>query len=108
MAKQEQLQGRAAQTGARIVLDQDNPVAGDVVTFTVEAKGATEIDLVCGDANQVNHWPPGTGISTRLPVGSEFTLPEIAGTRDDGYTAVAWLMKKGDPVMGVLFWVTSN
>lgn len=101
-----ELTSRGFSSGSRIELDQENPAAGDIVTFTVQAKGATDIDLVCGDAQEVNHWPPGTASSIRLPVGSSFELPTNPND-DDGYTAVAWLIKKGDAVAGTLFWVNS-
>lgn len=91
----------ASAAGARIELNQSNPVAGDTVTFTVsQASGAKEIRLVCGDARDVNQYPPVSSVQDETkPVGSSFVLAS------GNTTCVAWLLKRGEPLVGTLFWV---
>lgn len=87
-----------ARSSPRIELDQENPTVNQVVTFTVQAKGATEIRLVIGE--RAAFWPP---------VGMD---QDVTGGIDESYTlhypgtAVAWLLKNDVAVAGTIFAVT--
>ena len=88
---------------ARIVLDQDAPKNGDTVTFTVtQSGGAKEVRLVLGEGGKVNLYPPLDPVQDETKaVGSDFVL------QHGDCTGVAWLLKRGKPVVGTLFWITS-
>jgi len=83
--------------GSSIELDQENPKAGDYVTFTIEQGGANPmVQLQAGDRVAF-----GEDIIYDLTQAgdAEFALP------DTSTTAIAWLLKKGEPVVGTLFWI---
>jgi hypothetical protein len=94
----------------RIELNQSNPAFGDSVSFTISNPRAPrpEVRLVCG--KDAAYYPshqavldqtlPYYGDGTR-----EFVLSSDAWTSGSN-TCVAWLMRKGEPSVGVLFWVT--
>lgn len=94
----------------RIELDQANPSFGDSVSFTISNPRAPrpEVRLICG--RDAAYYPstqavldqtlPYYGDGTR-----EFVLSSAAWTTGSN-TCVAWLMRKGEPLVGTLFRVT--
>ena len=94
----------------RIALDQSNPAFGDSVTFTVSNPRAPrpEVRLVCG--RDAAYYPAQQAVLDKtLPYygdGSRaFTLSSDEWTSGSN-TCVAWLMRKGEPFVGTLFWVS--
>jgi hypothetical protein len=86
------------------------PAYGDTVTFTVtNAKTPRpDVRLVCGP--DAAYYPSQQAVLDKtLPYYGdgtrEFVLSSDKWT-GGGNTCVAWLMRKGEPVTGVLFWVT--
>ena len=95
----------------RIELDQSNPAYGDSVTFTVSNPRGPRPDvrLVCGpDAayyNSATRTVLDKTLSYNGDNSTEFVLASDTWT-SGGNFCVAWLMRKGEPLVGTLFWVT--
>ncbi len=107
------LLGLPALAGAgdpRIELDQANPSFGDSVTFTVSNPRAPrpEVRLVCGP--DAAYYPPTQAVLDQtLPYYGGGTREFVLASdtwRSGSNTCVAWLMRKGAPFVGTLFWVT--
>ncbi len=86
------------------------PAYGDSVSFTLSNSRTSRPDvrLVCGP--DAAYYPPTQAVLDKtLPYyGSgtrEFVLASDKWT-GGGNTCVAWMMRKGEPQVGVLFWVT--
>jgi hypothetical protein len=82
---------------------------GDTVSFALSNPRTSrpEVRLVCGP--DAAYYPPSRAVLDQtLPYyGSgtrEFVLASAEWT-DGGNTCVAWMMRKGEPQVGVLFWV---
>jgi hypothetical protein len=90
--------------------DSSGLSVGDHVSFTLSNPRTSkpEVRLVCG--KDAAYYParqavldetlPYYGDGTR-----EFTLSDPDSWSSGGNTCVAWLMRKGEPEVGVLFWV---
>ena len=94
----------------RIELDQPNPSFGDSVTLTVSNPRAPrpEVRLVCG--RDAAYYPSKEAVlDTTLPYYGdgtrEFVLSSDKWT-SGSQTCVAWLMRKGEPFVGTIFWVS--
>ena len=86
------------------------PVYGDSVSFTVTNPKTPrpEVRLVCG--RDAAYYPPQQAVLDKtLPYYGdgtrEFVLASDAWTSGPN-TCVAWLMRKGEPAVGTLFWVS--
>ncbi len=95
----------------RIELDQSNPAYGDTVTFTVSnPRGPRpDVKLVCG-ADAAYYPATQSVLEKTLSYSTDgrttpFVLASDSWT-SGGNTCVAWLMRKGEPLVGTLFWVT--
>lgn len=85
------------------------PAYGDSVSFTVSNARSSrpEVRLVCG--RDAAYYPPAQAVLDKtLPYYGdgprEFVLSSDAWT-SGGNTCVAWLMRKGEPQVGTIFWV---
>ena len=85
------------------------PSYGDSVSFTVTNARTPrpEVRLVCG--RDAAYYPPQQAVlDVTLPYYGngtrEFVLASDTWT-SGGNTCVAWLMRKGEPAVGTLFWV---
>jgi len=85
------------------------PSHGDSVSFTVTNARTSrpEVRLVCG--RDAAYYPPSQAVLDKtLPYYGDgpraFVLSSDAWT-SGGNTCVAWLMRKGEPEVGTLFWV---
>jgi hypothetical protein len=94
----------------RIELNQSNPSFGDSVSFTVSNPRSSKPDvrLVCG--RDAAFYPATQSVLDKtLPYYGdgprEFVLAS-EGWTSGPTTCVAWLMRKGEPSVGTLFWVT--
>lgn len=94
----------------RIELDQSNPSFGTSVTFTLSnPRGPRpEVRLVCG--RDAAYYPPTRAVFDKtLPYYGEGTREFVLASdiwTSGSNTCVAWLMRKGEPFVGTLFWVT--
>jgi hypothetical protein len=94
----------------RIELDQANPSFGDAVTFTVSNPRAPrpEVRLVCG--RDAAYYPPQEAVlDATLPYYGDGTRAFVLSSdkwMSGPNTCVAWLMRKGEPFVGTLFWVS--
>ena len=94
----------------RIELDQSNPSFGESVTFTVSNPRAPRPDvrLVCG--RDAAYYPSQEAVlDTTLAYYGEGTRDFVLSSdkwTSGPNTCVAWLMRKGEPSVGTLFWVT--
>ncbi|MFL6071618.1 MAG: hypothetical protein ACJ73L_02495 [Actinomycetes bacterium] len=86
------------------------PSYGESISFTLSNARTSkpEVRLVCG--SDAAYYPPTQAVLDQtLPYyGSgtrEFVLASDKWT-GGGNTCVAWMMRKGEPQVGVLFWVT--
>lgn len=95
----------------RIELDQSNPSFGDSVTFTVSNPRAPrpEVRLVCG--RDAAYYPPTQAVlDVTLPYYGDGTRAFVLSSESwtgGGNTCVAWLMRKGEPFVGTIFWVNA-
>jgi len=85
------------------------PSYGDSVSFTVSNARTPrpEVRLVCG--RDAAYYPPTQAVLDKtLPYygdgAREFVLASDTWT-SGGNTCVAWMMRKGEPAVGTLFWV---
>ncbi len=94
----------------RIELNQSNPSFGDSVSFTVSNPRSSKPDvrLVCG--RDAAYYPATQSVLDKtLPYygdGSRDFVLASEGWTSGSTTCVAWLMRKGEPSVGTLFWVT--
>ena len=94
----------------RIELDQSNPSFGDSVTFTVSNPRAPrpEVRLVCG--RDAAYYPSKEAVLDKtLPYYGEGTREFVLSSdkwTSGSQTCVAWLMRKGEPFVGTIFWVS--
>ncbi len=94
----------------RIELNQSNPSFGDAVSFTVSNPRSPrpEVRLVCG--RDAAYYPATQSVLDKtLPYYGDGTREFVLGSdawTSGSTTCVAWLMRKGEPSVGTLFWVT--
>lgn len=96
-------------TSANSLETSAGPVFGDSVSFTVSNARTSrpEVRLVCG--RDAAYYPPTQAVLDKtLPYYGEgtreFLLSSDAWTSGSN-TCVAWMMRKGEPQVGTLFWV---
>ena len=87
------------------------PSYGDTISFAVSNPRTSKPEVRLGCGRDAAYYPPRQAVLDQ-------TLPYYGdGTRDfvlasdawggGGNTCVAWLMRKGEPEVGVLFWVNA-
>jgi hypothetical protein len=84
---------------------------GDAISFTLTSPRTSkpEVRLVCGQ-DAAYYRPRQVVLDETLPYYGDGTREFVLASDDwtsGGNTCVAWLMRKGEPEVGVLFWVNA-